>query len=82
MLPDESRQIKHDSLNEEEEDDPLVIFVIGQTLARAWGSDTGVRLLDSLKIANIYKFMCNIQILNNEIYLFVTVTCPVAIYVT
>ena len=59
MFPEESRQIKHDSLNEEEEDDPLVIFVIGQTLARAGGSDTGVRLLDSLKIANIY-FMFDI----------------------
>ena len=59
MLPEESRKIKHDPLNEEEEDDPLVIFVIGQTLVRAGGSDTGVRLLDSLKIANMY-FMFDI----------------------
>ena len=48
MLPEESREVEHDALDEEEEDDPLVIFVIGQTLAWPGGSDTRVRLLYSL----------------------------------
>ena len=48
VLPEQSREVEHDALDEEEEDDPLVIFVIGQTLAWPGGSDPWVRLLYSL----------------------------------